>query len=197
MWMLAAGIFAACKWLTWRRTAAPAAPSWRHVAYLLAWPGLDAKAFLDPGPLPSGRRPGPGEWTFALAKTALGAVLMWGVVRVVPEQLPILRGWVGMAGVIFLPHFGTFHLLSCAWRAAGVDAKPLMNWPVRRGISRSEWRPETSPGLPLTCDTVVDQDGRGRRTGLRHERLDRNRTHRFVPSDAPSVPFPFDSVQSR
>jgi hypothetical protein len=32
---------------------------------------------------------------------------------------------------------------------------------------------------------------------LQHERLDRNRTHQFVPGDSPSVPFPFDSVASR
>ena len=32
---------------------------------------------------------------------------------------------------------------------------------------------------------------------LQHERLDRNRTQRFVPGDSPSVPFPFDSVLSR
>lgn len=35
-----------------------------------------------------------------------------------------------MAGLIFVLHFGSFHLLSCAWRAAGVDARPLMHWPV-------------------------------------------------------------------
>lgn len=127
MWALAALIFAACKWLTWLPTPAPA---WRHTAYLLAWPGLDAWAFLDTRPLPLARRPGTGEWAFATAKAATGAALIWGAVPLVPAHLPLLRGWVGMAGLIFVLHFGTFHLLSCVWRTAGVDAKPLMNWPA-------------------------------------------------------------------
>jgi hypothetical protein len=131
MWSLAAAIFAGCKWLTWRRTPAPAAPCWRHVAYLLAWPGLDAKAFLDPHPPPPDRRPGPGEWAFAAAKLTLGGGLVWCAVPLVPAHHPLLRGWIGMAGLVFLLHFGSFHLLSCAWRAAGVDAKPLMDWPMR------------------------------------------------------------------
>ncbi|MBN9517435.1 hypothetical protein J0H58_02780 [bacterium] len=128
MWALATGVYAACKWLTWRR--APGAPARRQAAYLLAWPGMDAPAFLDPRPLAPDRRPTPGEWVFAAAKFALGVGLTWGIVRLVPADRPLARGWVGMVGLIFLLHFGSFHLLSCAWRAAGVDAKPLMNWPV-------------------------------------------------------------------
>jgi hypothetical protein len=136
MWALAAAVFAGCKWLTWHRTPAPGTPHWRHLAYLTAWPGLDARAFLDPRPLPRDRRPAPGEWAFAGVKLALGVALTWGVARLVPADLPLLRGWVGMAGLVFLLHFGSFHLLSCGWRAAGVDAKPLMNWPVlSRGVS--------------------------------------------------------------
>lgn len=136
MWAIATGVFAGCKWLTWRRTPAPGAPARRHLAYLVAWPGLDAKAFLDPRPLPPDRRPTSVEWAFAAGKLALGVALTWGAVRLVPAESPLLRGWVGMAGVIFVLHFGSFHLLSCAWRAAGVDAKPLMNWPVlSRGVS--------------------------------------------------------------
>lgn len=125
MWALAAAVYAGCKWLTWRR--GPPAPASRQAAYLLTWPGMDVAAFLGRGPVP---RPTVGERAFAAAKLALGIILTWGVVRLVPADLPLIRGWVGMAGLIFLLHFGSFHLLSCAWRAAGVDAKPLMNWPV-------------------------------------------------------------------
>ena len=138
MWVLATIIFVACKWLTWRATPAPNTPRWRHLAYLFAWPGLDAKAFLDPRPLASERRPSCGEWAFAAGKLALGAVLLWGAVPQVPTELPLIRGWVGMAGLIFLLHFGVFHLLSCAWRSVGVDAKPLMNWPIL-AVSVSEF----------------------------------------------------------
>ncbi|MBA4191447.1 MAG: hypothetical protein C0467_26000 [Planctomycetaceae bacterium] len=130
MWALATAIFAACKWLTWRTTLTTHTPTWRHAAYLFAWPGLDAKAFFNPRPLPNDRRPTRGEWAFAVGKFLLGVALIWGVVPGIPPCFLLLRGWVGMAGLIFLLHFGTFHLLSCSWRAAGVDAKPLMNWPV-------------------------------------------------------------------
>ena len=132
MWVTATAVYAGCKWLTWRRAPSPAAAG-RHAAYLLAWPGLDAAAFLDPRPLPD-RRPTPGEWALAGGKLALGVALTWGAVRLLPDDRPLLRGWVGMAGLVFVLHFGSFHLLSCAWRAAGADAKPLMNWPV---LSRS------------------------------------------------------------
>jgi hypothetical protein len=136
MWTLAAAVFAGCKWLTWSRTPAPGAPAWRQAAYLVAWPGLDAKAFLDSRPIPHDRRPTPAEWVFAAVKLLLGVALTWGVVRLIPVDAPLLRGWVGMAGLVFLLHFGSFHLLSCAWRAAGVDARPLMNWPVlSEGVS--------------------------------------------------------------
>ena len=130
MWALALAIYAGCKWLTWRRTPAPNAPPWKHAGYLLAWPGMDARAFLNPAGLPPPPRPRAGEWLFAAAKLLLGVAVVWAVSPRVPTEYPILRGWVGMAGLIFVLHFGSFHLLSCAWRAAGVDAKPLMNWPV-------------------------------------------------------------------
>jgi Membrane bound O-acyl transferase family len=139
MWALSATVFTGCKWLTWQRTSAPLTPARRHVAYLFGWPGLDAKAFLDPRPLPASRRPPPAEWVFAAVKFALGGAITWGLVRHVPEDWPIARGWVGMAGLIFLLHFGAFHLLSCAWRTAGVDARPLMDWPVRSTSLAEFW----------------------------------------------------------
>lgn len=41
-----------------------------------------------------------------------------------------VAGWIGMAGITLALHFGTFHLLSTAWRQAGVDARPLMDAPL-------------------------------------------------------------------
>jgi alginate O-acetyltransferase complex protein AlgI len=139
MWALAVGIFIVCKWMTWRGTPTPPAPAWRHLAYLFAWPGLDAKAFLDLRPLAPERRPTSGEWVFATGKTTLGGATLCGAVPILPVDLPLLRGWVGMAGLVFILHFGTFHLLSSAWRSAGVDAKPLMNWPVRSESLSEFW----------------------------------------------------------
>jgi alginate O-acetyltransferase complex protein AlgI len=137
MWALAAAVYAGCKWLTWARTSA--APARRQAAYLLAWPGLDAGAFLKRHSRLPVRRPTPAEWAFAAGKLALGAGLTWGAVRTIPADWPLARGWVGMAGLVFVLHFGAFHLLSCAWRAAGVDAKPLMDWPARSTSLAEFW----------------------------------------------------------
>lgn len=136
MWTLAVAIYVACKWLTWRSADVRDVPLWRHAGYLLAWPGLDAPAFLNPAA--KGVAPASGEWIFALAKLAFGVALVFGGGRLVSMQHPYLVGWVGMVGLVFVLHFGIFHVLSCAWRTAGVDARPLMNWPVR-SVSVSEF----------------------------------------------------------
>lgn len=128
MWSLAIGIFAGCKWLTWYAADIPRVPWWLHAGYLLAWPGLDAAAFLNPRQeaIPPRRR----ECLSAALKLLVGITLFWGLARAVPEGYGILRGWVGMIGLILMLHFGSFHLLSCAWRAIGVQARPLMNKPL-------------------------------------------------------------------
>ena len=53
--------------------------------------------------------------------------VLWGVTPLLPVERTLVAGWTGMVGIILLLHFGTFQLLSCAWRAAGVEARPLMN----------------------------------------------------------------------
>src|SRR5262245_28839833 len=83
MWLLAFALYAGCKWLTWRRSPAPAASWSRHLAYLLAWPGLDAPTFLNPALKPS-RQPSSREWGVAALKTLLGLALVFGVARLVP-----------------------------------------------------------------------------------------------------------------
>lgn len=128
MWLLAVVIFGGCKWLTWRTACTRSVPAWRQAGYLFAWPGLDARAFFAAG----GRiaPPSAAEWLCAVAKLAAGVAVLAGLARLVPAGHPYLRGWAGMIGVVLVLHFGSFHLLSCAWRAAGVDARPLMNRPL-------------------------------------------------------------------
>lgn len=178
MWALAFTLYAGCKWLTWRRTPAPAAPTWRHAAYLLAWPGLDAPAFLRGPPLAVSRQPAPREWAFAAAKLLLGAGVLWGLVRFVPTPWPYLRGWAGMVGIALLLHFGLFHLLSCLWRSLGIEARPLMN-------------------APLLATSVSDFWSKRWNTAFRdltHRFLFRPLTARFGPRGAIVAGFLFSGV---
>ena len=130
MWVLSFAIYLSLKWLTWWRARSRIAhSSWRSVAYLLAWPGMDAEAFLDasqPVPLPA-----PATWIWAIIETILGAVLLWVVARSVPQEEPLLRGWLGMLGLILLLHFGTFQIVALLWQSVGVKAKAIMSTPLR------------------------------------------------------------------
>lgn len=130
MWLLSFAIFASLKWLTWWRARQRIAHSgWRSVAYLLAWPGMDADAFLEARervPMPR-----PAAWLWAILETALGAILLWVVARTLPQATPLLRGWIGMLGLILLLHFGTFQIVSLLWQSMGVKAEPIMSAPLR------------------------------------------------------------------
>ena len=133
MWVLAIAIFAACKWFTWWEVSAamadtvPPTPA-RSFAYLFLWPGMDAHTFLNPKFRPVS--PPVREWLFAILKIVFATLLIWVVPQMIPPHLPLLRGWIGMTGLIFFLHFGTFHLLSVLWRNAGINAEPIMQCPV-------------------------------------------------------------------
>lgn len=129
MWALSFAIFAGLKWMTWWKARTRVAHSAaRSLAYLLAWPGMDAESFLDSNQHPN--RPQLQEWLWAAAKTGFGVGLLWVVARRFPSDQPLLRGWVGLFGIIFLLHFGSFHLISLFWQAMGIDAEPIMAKPI-------------------------------------------------------------------
>ena len=137
MWILSFAIFIGLKWLTWWKARGTVEhPAWRLTAYLLAWPGMDAEAFLDVNQqvLP----PPAKTWVWASLETALGAVLLWVVARAVPQRQALLRGWFGMVGLILLLHFGTFQIVGLAWQMVGVKAVPIMMAPLR-AVSLSEF----------------------------------------------------------
>ena len=138
MWVLALAIYFSLKWLTWWRARTRIAhATWRSAAYLLAWPGMDAEVFLDasrrvPPPLPT-------TWLWAIIETILGAILLWVVARSVPQGEPLLRGWLGMLGLILLLHFGSFQIVGLLWQGFGVDAKPIMSAPLRSTSLSEFW----------------------------------------------------------
>ena len=130
MWALALAVYVACKWLTWRRSGVRHVPVWKHCAYLIAWPGMDAASFLDDEPRSSFSECAYNEWIAATVKLLAGVALLFGVSRLIPSRHPYAVGWIGMIALVLILHFGMFHLLSCWWRNHGVQARPLMNRPL-------------------------------------------------------------------
>lgn len=137
MWLLAVAIFAGAKWLTWRRARRQLGPVefWRSLAYLCAWPGMDAGAFLNPQVRAA--RPALIEWCEPAWKIVTGVVLLWTSSKMPPGSLA--AGWLGMFGLICILHFGVFFLLSLGWRSLGVAARPLMNSPLRSHSLSDLW----------------------------------------------------------
>jgi Membrane bound O-acyl transferase family len=130
MWVLSFAIYLSLKWLTWWGARSRIAhPAWRSVAYLLAWPGMDADAFLDARQ----RVPPPAlrAWLWAAFETILGAILLWAVARSIPPGQSLVRGWVGMVGLILFLHFGTFQVAALLWQSLGVKADSIMSAPLR------------------------------------------------------------------
>ncbi len=161
MWALAAAIFFGCKWQTWwEYRNISGATIGRSIGFLFGWPGMDAAGFLDPEK--HAQRPEGKEWLWAVVKTAGGAVLLWGVARRVPPTRELLAGWVGMLGIILLLHFGTFHLLSLAWRFAGVDARPIMQAPLSATSLSDFWGRRWNLGFRQLTHRLIFQPMRTR-----------------------------------
>jgi predicted DCC family thiol-disulfide oxidoreductase YuxK len=130
MWAMAFALYSGCKWLSYRETLRHGLkPNLRRtLAYLLAWPGMDAADFLDERKIAA--KPRMAEWLFAVAKMGFGAVVLWAVTQMLLPVNWLLGGWTGMLGVVFILHFGLFHLLSLLWRQRGIHATPLMQNPI-------------------------------------------------------------------
>jgi len=176
MWGMAFGIYVVCKWLTWWRTSRAGCSVGRQLGYLVAWPGLDAVAFL--GPRSEAKRPTLGEWSFAVVKLAFGGWLCFVVAERVPAEHVYWRGWVGMLGIVMGLHFGLFDLLSCAWRSQGVTAGRLMECPVVSTSVSEFWGRRWN---------VAFRD-------LTHRFLFRPWTARFGPRSAMGVGFVFSGL---
>jgi hypothetical protein len=145
MWVLAVAVFAGFKWWTWWGDIGHGREGGgiRSIIYLLLWPGMDAKQFLRRDGVVT--KPGLGVWIFALAKTMFGALLIWGLARLAGNGW--VAGWIGMIGLIFFLHFGSFHLLALFWQRMGIDAQPLMRWPALANSLSDFWGKRWNAGF--------------------------------------------------
>lgn len=127
MWAMSVVIYFTLKYITLDMSPVKA-----HLPYFLGWPGMNFKSFHADKPQPISWQ----ECGFALFKLSLGVIFLK-----ISSQIgnPLLEGWAGMVGLIFVLHFGLFHLLSLFWRAVGFNAKPIMNWPVLANSLSDFW----------------------------------------------------------
>jgi hypothetical protein len=154
MWVLAVSIYVGLKWLSWWKVRGriPHA-AWRSIAYLLAWPGMDAESFLNASKVPP--PPRVRDWTWAILETSLGVILLWVVAGSIPQGETLLRGWIGMLGLIFLLHFGSFQILAFFWQRFGITATPIMSEPLRSRSLSEFWGKRWNLGFrQLSYDLV-------------------------------------------
>jgi hypothetical protein len=130
MWAIAGALFISVKALTARGHAAGVS-RWRVLAYVAAWPGMDATGFLQPAGIARVGVPRIRELALAVTKTTLGfGAVIWAATRLDAGGRETIAAWIGMCGIVLTLHFGLFHLMSWAWRRAGVDAPPIMRAPL-------------------------------------------------------------------
>src|SRR5206468_12718760 len=90
--------------------------------------GMDAETFF--GSRKQVEQPRWSELAWAVGQAAVGFWLLVGLAPRFVGSSPLVAGWLTMAGVISILHFGVSHLLSLAWRIAEVNARHIMEKPV-------------------------------------------------------------------
>jgi alginate O-acetyltransferase complex protein AlgI len=138
MWLMAGSVYFAFKVLTLSAAETAGVTTWRKWAYLFAWPGLHARRFLS-ADKSLAHPPRHFEWVEGAVNTFCGISLFWGAQHMIDPSSAMLLGWAGMIGTVLMLHFGSFQLLSCAWRSFGVDAPPLMKHPTRSTSLAQFW----------------------------------------------------------
>ncbi|MFO0942870.1 MAG: MBOAT family protein [Pirellulales bacterium] len=124
MWTIAFALFGGLKWLSWRQATSRNCSTIRSIAYLIAWPGMNADAFLTQN---AERQSSRWNLPIAIVNFVIGVTLLWLSTQVLQVNA---RGWMAMIGIIFVLHFGMFAILASIFQRFRIDAQPIMNFPV-------------------------------------------------------------------
>lgn len=142
MWVLAAAIFYLGKMAMWLLTPAPKGGrnAMLTAGWWLAWPGMSLSGWSK-WPARKVGVAGTSEagalWLDGIRNILFGAALLWGVARLFSH--PLAAGWVGMVGLIFMLHFGVFHLVTAFWGGLGLKVKPVMRNPLAATTLAEFW----------------------------------------------------------
>lgn len=124
MWLLAVGMYFGVKALVLMKAPVFMA---EMAAWLLLCPALSLTDFLRKDS--AVRREAWSLLVAGLVNIAFGAVLLWGVMSHFAET-PLMAGWIGMTGFIFMLHFGVLHLVTAFWMNRSRCVMPLMRCPI-------------------------------------------------------------------
>lgn len=133
MWLLSAGIFFAIK-ATILHVAQVPGPPRALLAFIFGWPGLNPARFLR-----EYRSGGSNKLIRnGILNLLFGVALLW---LVTPQCVthPEIAAWTGMSGIVFVLHFGWFHLITAFWRRMGRDVEPLMHCPLAAASLADFW----------------------------------------------------------
>jgi alginate O-acetyltransferase complex protein AlgI len=144
MWGMAGALWLTLKLFTFLDV--PRRPLGRSLAYLVAWPGMDAPEFFSNAVVapPTWR-----HWFFASLNLAVGGAFLYGAARIAYAHSALLAGWMGMIGIVMILHFGIFKFLALLWRAAGIPATPIMEAPLRSRSLSEFWGRRWNTGFSV------------------------------------------------
>ncbi|MDF1850176.1 MAG: DCC1-like thiol-disulfide oxidoreductase family protein [Verrucomicrobiales bacterium] len=132
MWLIAGALWIGFKGMTFRENG-----GWRKISLLyFLWVGTETGPFLRKRPSP------PPRETLVISPfifLSLGLLLLALVVPRLDD--PIATGWVGVAAMLCLLHFGSFAVLAFLWKRAGFPVSPIMKAPWAAKSLGEFWGP--------------------------------------------------------
>ncbi len=152
MWGVAFALFVTAKAITFAQRSVRHASRARNGAYLLAWPGMDADAFLTSTDV---RPPHVREWCWACAKFAAGLMMLVVLVPALSDASELLAGWVGMSAPLGHAPFRIVSRLVVSVAQRGVRRPPDHGLPARLAIVGRILGPTLEPRLPRLDESVA------------------------------------------